>query len=184
MIKPWRKISSKPLGDFRVFTLRSDKKVSPRTNNEHDFFVIDSVNWVNVLAVTPENQLVMVEQYRHGSDTVELEIPGGMIDEGETNPLAAGLRELQEETGYGGENAQIIGEVFPNPAIQSNTCFVVLVQNCVCKHATEFDHAEDLITKLVPIAEIPKLVAEGKIKHSLVIVALYQFELWQRELKK
>ncbi len=184
MIKPWRKISSKPLGDFRVFALRSDKKVSPRTNKEHDFFVIDSVNWVNVVAVTPDNQLVMVEQYRHGSDTVELEIPGGMIDEGETNPLGAGLRELQEETGYEGENAQIIGEVFPNPAIQSNTCFVVLVQNCVCKHPTEFDHAEDLITKLVPIAEIPKLVVEGKIKHSLVIVALYQFELWQRGLKK
>ena len=184
MLKPWKKISSKPLGDFRVFTLRSDKKVSPRTNEEHDFYVIDSVNWVNIVAVTPDNQLVMVEQYRHGSDTIELEIPGGMMDADDASPEKTALRELREETGYEGDSAQVIGKVFPNPAIQSNTCFVVLAQNCVCKHPTQFDHSEDIITRLVPVSEIPKLVAEGTIKHSLVIVALYQFELWQRGLKK
>src|SRR5439155_1274165 len=82
MIKPWRKISSKLLGDFRIFTLRSDRKVSPRNGTEHEVFVIDAVDWVNVVAVTPDNHLVMVEQYRHGTNTVELEIPGGMVDRG------------------------------------------------------------------------------------------------------
>ena len=77
---PGRQTGTKLLGDFRIFTVRSDRKVSPRTEAEHDFFVIDCANWVNVIAVTPEQQLVMVEQYRHGSNTVELEIPGGMID--------------------------------------------------------------------------------------------------------
>ena len=88
MIKPWEKISSQPLGDFRIFTLRSDTKISPRTRQQHDFFVIDSVNWVNVIAPTPDQNLVMVEQYRHGSDTVELEIPGGMMDSTDASPKA------------------------------------------------------------------------------------------------
>ena len=86
MPKSWEKISSQALGDFRIFTLRSDRKISPRTREPHDFFVIDSVNWVNVIALTPDQQLIMVEQYRHGSDTVELEIPGGMMDATDGRP--------------------------------------------------------------------------------------------------
>lgn len=180
MIKPWPKVSSKPVGDFRIFTIRTDLKVSPRTGREHDFYVIDSVNWVNVVAVTPDEKLVMVEQYRHGSNTVELEIPGGMMDPGEALPVATGLRELREETGYEGENARILSEIFANPAIMSNTCYTVLVENCRLRHAVEFDHGEDLVTRLVPIADLPGLVAGGKIRHPLVVVALYQFELARR----
>src|SRR5947207_11883231 len=183
MIQPWKKVRSRPLGDFRIFTIRADTKISPLTQKEHDFFIIDSVNWVNVIAVTPDLQLVMVEQYRHGTNTVELEIPGGMVDREDRSPAVAGTRELREETGYEGENARILGKIFPNPAIQSNTCFTVLVENCRPKHALEFDHGEDLITRLVPAADIPRLVAEGKIRHSLVVVALYHFELWRRGLR-
>jgi 8-oxo-dGTP pyrophosphatase MutT (NUDIX family) len=183
MIKPWQKVSSQPVGDFRIFTIRSDRKVSPRTQEEHDFFVIDSVNWVNVIAATPDQQLVMVEQYRHGSNTVELEIPGGMMDAADGSPEKTGLRELREETGYEGGKPRLIGQIFPNPAIMSNVCFTVLIENCHCLHPVEFDHGEDLNTRLVPIAEIPNLVASGKIRHSLVVVALYHFELWQRGLK-
>ena len=183
MIHPWKKISSQTLGDFRIFSLRSDRKVSPRNGTEHDFFVISCVNWVNVIAVTPDQQLVMVEQYRHGSDAVELEIPGGMVDATDASPAITAQRELREETGYAGENARVIGEIRPNPAIMSNTCFTVLIENCRCVHPVEFDHGEGLLTTLAPIAEIPKLVASGKIRHSLVVVALYHFELWQRGLK-
>src|ERR1043165_2759320 len=99
MIQPWEKIGSKLLGDFRIFTIRSDIKVSPLTGKEHDFFVLDSVDWVNVIAITPQTELVMVEQFRHGTDTVELEIPGGMMDKHETNPVTTALRGLREETG-------------------------------------------------------------------------------------
>src|SRR5690349_9000547 len=111
MIEPWKKISSKLLGNFRVFTLRSDKKISPRDKTEHEFFVIDSVNWVNVIALTPENQIILVEQFRHGTNTIELEIPGGMMDPDDASPEATGLRELCEETGYEGENARVIGKI-------------------------------------------------------------------------
>jgi 8-oxo-dGTP pyrophosphatase MutT (NUDIX family) len=182
MILPWEKIRSTPAGDFRIFTIRSDRKISPRTKEEHDFYVIDSVNWVNVIAITAHQQLVMVEQYRHGSDTVELEIPGGMMDPDDTSPELTGARELREETGYEGESPRLIGEIFPNPAIMSNVCYTVLLENCRCVHPVQFDHSEDLITRLIPIPQIPELVASGKIKHSLVVVALYYFELWQRKL--
>jgi 8-oxo-dGTP pyrophosphatase MutT (NUDIX family) len=179
-LKPWKRISSQPVGDFRIFTIRSDRVISPRTQQAHDFYVIDCVNWVNVIALTPDRRLVMIEQYRHGSNTVELEIPGGMIDAKDASAEAAALRELREETGYEGENPQRIGQVFPNPAIMSNVAFTVLVENCQCRHPVAFDQGEDLITRLVPAADIPHLVATGKIQHSLVVAGLYYFELWQR----
>ena len=183
MPRPWKKLGSKVLGDFRIFTIRSDRKVSPRTQSEHDFFVIDSASWVNVIAVTPDNQLVMVEQYRHGSNTVELEIPGGMMDPEDASPVAAGARELREETGYTGDGGRIIGEVFPNPAIQSNTCYTALFENCTLQHEVQWDHAEELATRVVPVTDIPSLVAGGRIKHSLVLVALYHFDLLRRGVK-
>ena len=184
MIEPWKTIRSILIGDFRIFKLRSDFKISPRTGKEHDFYVLDSVNWVNVIAVTPDRQLVMVEQYRHGSNTVELEIPGGMMDAGETDPVATAVRELREETGYAGGNARLLGKIHSNPAILSNVTYTVLIENCRLQHGVEFDSGEDLITRLVPVAEIPKLVADEKIGHSLVVVALYFFDLWQRGIKK
>jgi len=183
MITPWKTIRSTPAGDFRIFKIRSDVKVSPRTGKEHDFYVLDSVNWVNIVAVTPDQKLVMVEQYRHGSNTVELEIPGGMMDADETDPVATAVRELREETGYEGDNARLLGRIHSNPAILNNVTHTVLIENCRLKHGVEFDHGEDLETRLVPVAEIPKLVADEKIGHPLVVVALYYFELRQRGLK-
>ena len=85
MIEHLPKISSTKIGDFRIFKLRSDIRRSHRTGADHDFFVLECVDWVNVIAVTPDNQLVMVEQFRHGSDTMSGDLPGGMMDPGETS---------------------------------------------------------------------------------------------------
>ena len=126
----------------------------------------------------------MVEQYRHGSNTVELEIPGGMMDPHENDPVVTAVRELREETGYEGKCARELGKIWSNPAIFSNTTYTVLIENCELKHGLEFDSGEDLITRLIPVDEIPGLIADGKINHSLVVVALYHFDLWRRGLKK
>lgn len=183
MNKPWKKVGSKPVGDFRIFKMRSDVFINPRTGKEHDFYVLDTVGWVNVIALTPEREIVMVRQFRVGSQTMELEIPGGMMDPGESDPVATAVRELREETGYEGENARLLGQIFSNPAILNNRTYTVLIENCRLKHQVEFDAGEDLATQLIPIADLPRLVAEEKIGHCLVVVALYYFELWQRGLK-
>lgn len=183
-IKPWPLVASTPLNNYRVFTTRRDRKVSPRTHQEHDFFVIESRNWVNVIAITPEDELVMVEQYRHGTDSIELEIPGGIIDGEDETPEEAGVRELLEETGFEGENPELIGAIAANPAIMNNTCYTVLVRNCQFSTVTRFDTGEDLVNRFVPIKDLPEMVRTGRIKHSMVVVALYYFELWQRNQKK
>jgi 8-oxo-dGTP pyrophosphatase MutT (NUDIX family) len=111
---------------------------------------------------------------------VELEIPGGVMDAHERDPIATGVRELREETGYEGGQARLIGRIFPNPAIQSNTCHTLLVEGCELKHPTEFDQGEDIGVRLVPVDQIQRLMAEGQIRHALVVVALAHF-LVQRE---
>jgi ADP-ribose pyrophosphatase len=177
-IKPWRKVSSKPVGNFRVFNIRSDLKISPRTGREHDFYVIEAVNWVHVVALTRDGKLVMIEQYRHGSETIELELAGGMIDPKDISPLEAGLRELREETGYEGTQAKVIGQIYANPAIMNNICYTVLVRDCELKHAPQLDQGEDVAVTLVDPSAIPALVQQGRIGHSLVVVGLYHFERW------
>jgi len=182
-VHPWKKVGTKKLADYRVYGVRSDTKISPRTGQSHDFFIIEAVNWVNVIPITTEGKIVMVEQYRHGSDTIELEIPGGMMDEGETDPVATGVRELQEETGYEGRNARLIGQTYPNPAIMNNVCYTVLVEQCVCKHPLKFDQTEDIHVVLVDPKEIPELIRTNRIGHSLVVVAFYFWQLANRATK-
>jgi 8-oxo-dGTP pyrophosphatase MutT (NUDIX family) len=183
MIRPWLKTGSRAEGDFRVFRLRTDLKTSPRTGATHEFVVLECPDWVNVIALTPDSQLVMLEQYRHGTDTVELEIPGGVMDPHERSPVDTGVRELREETGFEGEKARVLGTVFANPAILTNTCHTILIENCVAQHPVQWDSGEDLLTRLVPVDEVLDLVAAGKIRHSLVVVALHHFDLWRRGLK-
>lgn len=180
MIQPWATLETVPLGDFKVFRLRKDLKRSPRTGRTHEFYILDSVDWVNVVAMTPDRQVVLVEQYRHGSGTVELEIPGGIMDPSDASPIDTAVRELREETGYTGVRPRVIGMVLPNPAILSNRTYTVLVEECRPTHPVQFDQGEDLVTRLVPVEDLPGLVARGRIRHCIVVAALYQFELWLR----
>lgn len=172
MIKPWPLVRTTTVGDFRIFKVLSEVRRNPRSGEPGDFFVMDCVNWVNVVALTPSQEIVLVEQYRHGSNTVELEIPAGMIDATDPTPTEAGVRELREETGYQGGPAQIIGQVYPNPAIMKNVCYTLLVQSCVLAHKPNFDPTEELETRLLPVADLPALISRGDIRNGLVIASL------------
>lgn len=145
--------------------------------------MLDAPHWVNVIALTPQREAVLVEQFRHGTETVDLEIPGGVMDATDASPVETGIRELREETGYVGTNARVLGEISPNPAIQKNICYTILIENCVPSAARSFDPGEDIATRLVPVADLPRLVATGKIQHSLVAVAILHLDLWLRGLK-
>jgi 8-oxo-dGTP pyrophosphatase MutT (NUDIX family) len=182
-IQPCPDLGSQSVGNFRIFQLRSVRRRSPRNGVERDFYVMDCADWVNVIAITAENELVLVEQFRHGVAAVELEVPGGIMDPGEIDPVAAGLRELREETGYVGEGGIEIGCVLPNSAIQSNRCRTVLVRQCRRVGELELDDSEDIAVRVFPVSEMAHLVTEGRIRHSLAVAALYHYELWLRSFR-
>ena len=172
--KPWKIISTNTDRSNRVFGLRTDRAVSPRTGKDYNFYVLESNPWVNVIPVTEGDQVVMVRQYRHGIRDVTLEIPGGLIDDGDT-PQDAAWRELSEETGYGAEDMISLGFVYPNPAIQNNKCFTFFAKNAMKVGEQDQDGGEDIEILLKPLEEIPGLIHEGVITHSLVVVAFYRF---------
>lgn len=172
--KSWTIVSSRFDKSYRVFSLRTDSARSPRTNRVHDFFILESSPWVNIVPLTPNDEVVMVQQYRHGIRSVTLEIPGGLVDPGDS-PEDAARRELLEETGYRGEALVHLGAVHPNPAIQNNICHTFLAENVYSTGMQNQDEREDIEVVLMPLVEIPRLIREGTITHSLVIVAFYRF---------
>lgn len=177
MIAIWKKLTTQLIGNYRVFRLRKDESVSPRTGRTHTFFALESPDWVNVVAVTPAGQLLLIRQYRHGTEEITLEIPGGMVDEGEA-PVIAAARELLEETGYEAEAMIPIGVVAPNPAILNNRCHTFLARNARPVGPQKFDGSEDIALELTAIENMPELVRSGRISHALVIAAFHHYSLF------
>ena len=181
MVKRWKQIRSQVAHVFRIFSVRTDTTVSPRTGTEHDFYIIESQDWINVIPLTDDDRVVMVRQYRHGLGDITLEIPGGMLDAGDT-PGEAASRELLEETGYEAQEWAEIAAINPNPAIFSNRCYTFLARNVRQVRVPSPDTTEDIDVVLVPLNKIPNLIRAGKIDHAIVISAFYLHSLHrQRE---
>jgi 8-oxo-dGTP pyrophosphatase MutT (NUDIX family) len=176
-ISRWRADAPEVLAETRIFTLLRRRATSPNdADRSGEFVVLDSADWVNVIALTDDEQVVLIEQFRHGIEEVTLEIPGGMVDPGE-DPLSAGLRELREETGYGGGVAELIGVVAPNPALLNNCCHTVLVRGVAVEGAPELEGFEEIRTRLEPLAGVAELIRSGGITHALVIAAFHHLHL-------
>ena len=150
-----------------VMNLITAKVHCHRSGNEKDFFKLEFAPWVNIVACTDKKEIILIRQYRFGTDRVELEIPGGAVNDDET-PLEAGLRELLEETGYAGQNARIIGKVCPNPAIQDNFCYTVLVENVHQVAKPHLDEMEDIEVLTLPEEADFDFIRDGNISHGLV----------------
>ncbi len=168
------------MGDYRIFRLRQDDSRSPRTGRLHTFYVLEATDWVNVIPLTEDDKVVMVHQYRHGTEDVTLELPAGMVDSTDRDPAQAAARELAEETGYGAPTFTLLGSVAPNPAFLDNRCHTYLATPARAEAAPNPQGAEDLALKEIPLTDIPDLIRSGRISHSLTISAFYYLTLYQQ----
>lgn len=154
-----------------VVTISAGPVSCRRNGRNKEFYRFNFPDWVNIVALTPERKMILIRQFRYGTQRMEIEIPGGMVNTGES-PLDAGCRELLEETGYAGVNAGIIGKVCPNPAIQRNCCYTVLVEQAVRIAEPHFDEMEEIECNLQSESEVRQLIASGRIDHGLVLNAM------------
>jgi ADP-ribose pyrophosphatase len=171
----WEKLSHTTQATTRVLDLLSVRYRHPVRGTEKDFVVVQPSDWCNIIALTPDGGLVLVRQFRFGIDGFSLEIPGGIMDEGE-DPLATAVRELREETGFAGQRARLLGSTHPNPAIQSNRCHYVLIEEAVQSEELEWDADEEIEVTVVPAGEVLAYARAGGITHALVLNALFLFE--------
>ncbi|MEW6265963.1 MAG: NUDIX hydrolase [Thermodesulfobacteriota bacterium] len=181
MIRPWPLKQSRIEVQNRIFTLCTKTAVSPLTGREHDFYILEAGDWVNVLPLTKDDQVLLVRQFRHGTREVTLEIPGGLIEPGQT-PEQAAARELLEETGHAGR-LSLLGRIRPNPAILNNWCYAFLARDVEETEAKHLDESEDLELVKVPLEQVPALIARGVIDHALVLSAFFLLGLDQRRFK-
>lgn len=167
----WTLLASRPVSDQRIFLLRHDRYRLETTGAEQDFVVLETPDWVNVVPITADGQVVFIRQYRHGIRKVSLEIPGGMIDRGE-DPQEAGIRELAEETGYVPERVRLLGRLRPNPAIQNNFLYCYVAEGCRLAGGPALDPLECIETVPVPLADVPAMIRSGQLDHGMVLNAL------------
>jgi ADP-ribose pyrophosphatase len=177
VLQPWRRLRCEPLAAYRIFEVCRVELEDAAGQPRGDAFTLRGSDWCNVVAVTPDDRVVLVWQYRFGTDALSLEIPGGVIDPGET-PDQAARRELREETGYEADGLDLLLTIEPNPAIQNNRCFTFVARGARPTSATDFDGQEELETALVPASRLADLLDGGQITHALVQSALEAY--WRK----
>lgn len=174
-LKKWKCLKSEEGPDLRLFKARIDLMENPRNGLLAPRVVLNSRDAVNVVAVVDETQMVFVKQFRFGTQNFTLEIPGGLIDEGE-DPKVAGIRELREETGYKAGDMLPLGKIASNPVYMDayvfhyqTTCAALL------RSETEFDEGEDIEIVLLPIEKVQDMLYSGKFDHPHTISALMYY---------
>ncbi len=170
--RPWPKHGSRTGADYRIFKTRWDDLENPQTGQRMDRVVLETPDWVNVIALTQdEGNIVIVQQHRFGTSNTTIEIPGGMIDAGE-DPLVAAQRELREETGYVAKTWTPLGAVAPNPAFLDNLCYHYLAEGATLDSSQDLDAGEDIIVTTITPDEAVAAIRNGTIAHALVITAM------------
>jgi len=171
-LRPWPLIASKSVFDAGLFQVTCDRARSPRTGGEHDFHVLHMVDWLTVVPLTEDGQVVFVRQYRHGSRQMSLELPGGLHDAADEQAQSGAARELSEETGYGGGEFFWLGDLRPQPALLSNRLRVYGARKLKLRGAPAMDAGEDIEVVLIDAQSVAAYVGRGEIDNAMTIAAL------------
>lgn len=167
----WERVRTAPGPDLKLFQARFDWVSNPRNGHMVKATVLEAPDWVNVVALTPENRIVVVQQYRFGNRAITTEIPAGIVEPGEGSKEAA-IRELKEETGYTSQEWAYLGYVEPNPAFLDNRCHHWAARDAVQTSPPEQDEGENLVVREMNLDEIGQEIAQGRFRHALAYTAL------------
>lgn len=180
-MKKWKTLSTEKVFTSAAVNLVRESCELEDGRVKSDYMILEALDWVNIIALTKENKILLVEQYRHGAQIFCLEIPGGSMDCREEQPEAAARRELKEETGF--EAGELVSSLvhYPNPALQNNRLHTFLFKDCFRGGAPQWDEFEEMEVSEVTLQELEEKIKKGQINHSLILASL--FLLWP-QLKK
>lgn len=168
----WEKVSSKYLLKEKWATLRVDTCKMPDGTLIDDYYVLEYPDWVNAVALTEDNEFIIIKQYRHAAEEIITEIPGGCIDPGETSENAI-RRELLEETGYSFEKIQPLATLYANPSTSKNKTFSFLATGGKKIQDQSLDGREEIIVELVSLEKLKQMLADNEFKQALHTSALF-----------
>ena len=175
----WKLLHSEKGENLHIAKIRFDTWKNPRNGAELKATVLETHDWVNIVALTPEGKILVVKQFRLGIQAVTTETPAGVMEKGE-EPQAAAMRELEEETGYTTDDWTYLGWVEPNPAFINNHCHQFLAKNVVKTNGVSLDEGEDVEFCEMTLAEDKEEIRAGRMRNSLALLTLSRvFDVWQ-----
>lgn len=172
-INPWKIIKSKYLIKDQWLTVRSDHCLTPQNETVEPYYVLETVDWVNIVPFDFSGQILINHQYRHGNQKLSYEIPCGMIDESDSSPQEAAQRELLEETGYVSKCLIDLGKSYANPARQNTRIHNYLALDIKYQQTPKFDPSENIESGLMALPDVMKMIDSGQFNHALHISSLF-----------